>query len=221
MSNRFSRKSPTRPRRRRSFNPESIQVWVEGSLRLDDPNGGRSRKRGRPRGKLGATSPAQIRQFAALLLAGETQRTLAPKLFPNLNEEVSYGRTRSFSSRYRREILPEIETLRGHLLQEPADSFQDIFENKRGRPSGKLMLKTLKRVILAAVFSLAGQSQRTMAPKLFPDLRKDAAYTRTREFFHRHRLQIFEAMRRSKEGVIVQPDDPEATTVAVERRKSL
>ena len=63
--------------------------------------------------------------------------------------------------------------------------------------------------MLAMVFSIAGDSERTMAPKLFRGLSKDVAYARTREFFRRHRLLIFETMRRFEEAVIVQRDDPQ------------
>jgi hypothetical protein len=152
-------------KRTKRFRPECIKVSVQGSLRFDDPSAGRSRGRGRPRGKLGATS-RRTEQVAEWLLAGEKQCAIAPKVFPNLNKEVAYARVRSFLNRYRREIRAETEALRGKLLQELA-AMQERRSKMRGRPLGNLMPKTRERIESAARYSLAGKSQGAIAPTLF------------------------------------------------------
>jgi len=166
------RKIPVVPRRKptRTLPPECIQVSVAGSLRFDDPRGGRSKKRGRPRGKFRPETGKLIGFVALRSVAGEKQRAIAHKVFPGLNEETAYTRTRSFINRYRPQILAEIRKLRGQFLFELADSMQDRHTKKRGRPRGKLMSKTLKRIESAARYSLAGTSQQAMAPKLFHGL---------------------------------------------------
>jgi hypothetical protein len=207
MSGKSSRKSGARPRRKtgtktissrreirvvprrkptKRLPPECIQVSVEGSLRFDDPGGGRSKKRGRPMGTLDRTK-LLIQKIAKWLLAGEKQRAIARKAFPGLNEETAYTRTRSFIHRYRPQIQAE---MRGQLLGELEDSMQDLHSKKPGRPSGKLMSKTLERIESANRYSLAGKSQYAMAPKLFRGLSKEVAYARTRDFFRKYRSLI-------------------------------
>jgi hypothetical protein len=49
---------------------------------------------------------------------------------------------------------------------------------------------TRERIRLAAQRINEGCTQRKMAPELFPDLTKDQAYGRTRDFCHKHRFEL-------------------------------
>jgi hypothetical protein len=186
----FSRKTARRKRKSaRAFVPKLLQVHVAGSLRFDDPHGGRVKRVGRPPGTLDADTETRIQQFTVLLATHETPSEIRRKLFADSDEKRAGARMRSFRHRYRREIDAQLQILRGHFVRQFADSLQERLQTKAGRPRG-LMLKTKVRLVKAALFRLGGQNKSRMSPKLFPGLPNTTARNRTYNFFTRHEALI-------------------------------
>jgi hypothetical protein len=173
--------------------PTPLHVSTEGSLRFDD-RGGRSKKRGRPAGSSTPTTARRNQQIAEHQLAGQKPPAIARAIFRDKNEKVAYDRLRTYLNRYKTQIHAERQKLMGHLLQEVADSLQDVLPKKRGRPRGKLMRKTLKRIDSALKYE-----QRFKKPAtgrwLYRGLPKAIASQRARSFFRSRKPEIDETRR--------------------------
>jgi hypothetical protein len=156
-------------------------------------------------------------QIAEQRRVGQEPQAIARTIFPDMNAKLAYDRLRTCQNRYPAQIQA---AQLGHLVQEVADSLQDIRPQKRGRPRGKLMQKTLNRIESAGQYAELGRSQRAVAQLLFPDLPKETAYDRTRDFFSKHRSEIDEVRRRLRSLRQGETSGPTTPTKAASKEPS-